>query len=188
MGDVKRALRKPDLMRVTPQMCEQAEKLCKLGLSDAELGEFFNVPEKTVARWYLDSLQFRQCVDEGRLFQNARVADAMYQRALGYDYEEEKVHIIEGAVHRVKVARHAPPDVAAQARILESRRPQDWGRKEVRELTGPAGKPLVAPTVRPEDLSKEELELFRLMLEKRIAAAGNPQQGLPAPGEKEINP
>lgn len=180
-------LRTPENQQVTKVMCEQAEKLCKLGLTDAELADFFGVTPKTIQRWYLDVLMFRQSVDEGRLFQTARVADKLYHRAMGYDYLEEKTHVIDGVVHRVTVQKHAVPDVTAQMKILESRRPQDWGKREVRELVGAGGRALEVPAVRPEDLSREELELFRLMLEKRIAAASG-REGQPAalsgpPGE-----
>jgi hypothetical protein len=152
---------------------EQVESLCRLGLTDAELADFFNTDAKTIDDWYLDDPDFRIAVIEGRTLQTARVADAMYQRAMGFSYTEEKSHVIDGDIVKVPLQKQALPDVTAQKTILAARKPDVWGAKETRTLQGPNGESINSgvPTVRVEDLSQDELELFKRMLENRLAAA-----------------
>ena len=40
-----------------PEYCEQATKLCKLGATDAELGDFFEVTEQTINNWKSNQLR-----------------------------------------------------------------------------------------------------------------------------------
>lgn len=178
----RKKLSKPaDPSVITNDMCDQVEKLCQLGMSDAELADFFSVSEKTIGDWYLDHAGFRAAVIEGRAMQTARVADAMYQRALGFSYTEEKSHVIDGEIQTVSLRKQALPDVGAQARILAAHRPDTWGNKQVNTLQGPNGESLqAAPTLRVEDMDAEMLSLLKQMLTLEEAKREDREKVIPA--------
>ena len=55
------------------------------------------------------------------------VEDALYRRAVGYNYEEKVFELIEGEVRLTKVyERHMPPDTKAIMHYLFNRKPEVW--------------------------------------------------------------
>ena len=55
------------------------------------------------------------------------VEEALYRRAVGYDYWEEVWELVEGEVILTKkYKRHLPPDVKAILHFLFNRMPNQW--------------------------------------------------------------
>lgn len=76
--------------------------------------------------------QFGKALGEGKGVSDAKVIRSLYERATGYEYEEEK-KIIEydkdGNVKPVKIEKtkkHVPPDVTAQIFWLKNRQRDRW--------------------------------------------------------------
>ena len=67
---------------------EQAFKLCLLGATDAELGRFFDVDERTINNWKESHPEFLQSLKDGKEQADARVAQSLYRKALGWEHEE----------------------------------------------------------------------------------------------------
>lgn len=126
------------------EYAEQAEKLCKLGATDAEMADFFGVAESTIYAWKLAEPEFSEAIKKGKLLADANVADRLYQRAMGYSHDAVKIAASPSGEHvAVPFTEHYPPDTTAAIFWLKNRRPDQWRDKQVQEMTGAGGAPLV---------------------------------------------
>lgn len=147
-----------------PEYCEQVEKLCKLGATDKEIADFFEVTEQTINNWKSDYPEFFESIKKGKIIADAEVANSLHKRAVGYRYDEvtyekigpgeDQIEVGEAGIESVKqdiykkkvVTKEVPPDVAAQNIWLKNRRgkvakeAQRWADKH--EITGEGGDPL----------------------------------------------
>lgn len=146
------------------EYCEQVEKLCKLGATDKEIADFFEVDESTINNWKIAHPEFLESIKKGKIIADAEVAHSLHKRAIGYQYDEvtyekigpgdDKVEVGEQGMESVKqdlykkkvVFKEVPPDVAAQNIWLKNRRnkvdkeAQRWADKH--EVSGPDGGPI----------------------------------------------
>lgn len=117
---------RPTLYR--PEYAEQAEKLCRLGATDADLADFFGVTKRTIERWRSMHQQFCRSVTIGKEDADNAVERSLYQKAVGYEQEAVKIFMPAGAAkpvyapYREKVA----PDTAAAIFWLKNRRKDAW--------------------------------------------------------------
>lgn len=131
-----------------PEYAEQAAKLCALGATDMELANFFDVDTATIYRWRNLHEEFCEAVTCGKEKADERVARSLFNRAVGYTFESEKVFQYQGEIVRAKTLEHVPPDVGAAFNWLKNRRPDEWRDKQTQEHTGPDGGALVVEIVR----------------------------------------
>lgn len=109
------------------EYAEQALKLCRLGSTDKDLADFFNVTEKTINNWKSTHPEFLQSLKEGKVLADAEVANRLYMRAIGYEHEETKLAQSEGVFTDAKtVTKHYAPDPTAAIFWLKNRRPDKW--------------------------------------------------------------
>ena len=127
---------------------EQAAKLCALGATDKELADFFGVDTRTVYRWRNEHEEFCHAVIAGKEKADARVERALYNRAVGYTFESEKVFQFQGEVIRAPVLEHVPPDPGAALNWLKNRQPEKWRDKHEIEASGTIS---LRPVVLPDD-------------------------------------
>lgn len=109
-----------------PEFVAQAKKLCKLGATDMEIAEFFGITDRTLYRWKIEYPAFCQALKVTKKEADERVKRALYQRAVGYSYNSEKVFQHQGKVIRAKTTEHVPADVAASFIWLKNRDPENW--------------------------------------------------------------
>lgn len=122
---------------------EWAEKACRLGATDAELGEFFEVCEDTINEWKKVYPEFSVSIKRGKMLADAEVADRLFKRATGYSHKAVKFATFEGMITDAKEHdKHYPPDTLACIFWLKNRRPDLWRDKVTAELTGKDGKPM----------------------------------------------
>lgn len=143
------------------EYCEQVFKLCLLGATDKEIADFFNVKESTINNWKVYHPEFLESIKKGKLNADAEVANSLYKRALGFEYDEityEKINIdVDGieeatdedikteAYKKKIVSKMIVPDVAAQNIWLKNRRgkvakqAQRWADKVETGLTDNEG-------------------------------------------------
>jgi hypothetical protein len=140
-----------------PEYCVQVEKLCKLGATDKEIADFFDIDEATVNRWKLDYPEFCESVKRGKIWADAEVAHSFHKRATGYKYDEvtyEKIGESEGmkvddegdieatkkeAYKRKVVTKEVPPDGGAALNWLKNRQKDKWRDKQEVDLRTPEG-------------------------------------------------
>ncbi len=113
-----------------PEYSEQAAKLCALGATDFELADFFGVDTRTIYRWKNTIEEFCQAVTCGKDKADERVERALFNRAVGYSFESEKVFQFQGEVVRAPIVEHIPPDPSAAKLWLTNRRPEAWREKQ----------------------------------------------------------
>ena len=124
------------------EFAPQAAKLCALGATDFELADFFGVDTRTIYRWKNTHDDFCQAVTCGKDKADERVARALYNRAVGYSFESEKVFQFQGEIIRAPTVEHVPPDPGAAKLWLTNRNPDEWRDKVTQEHTGKDGGPL----------------------------------------------
>lgn len=106
-----------------PEYIEQAQKLCKLGATDLEIADFFDVHVSTIYRWKHDHEDFCEALKTGKDACDERVVRSLYARAIGYSFDAEKIHVDkDGGVTRVPYREHVPPDATSMIFWLKNRR------------------------------------------------------------------
>src|SRR5690606_8769261 len=108
---------------------EQAYKLALLGATDADLADFFEVTKATINNWKVDYPEFFDSLKKGKQLADANVAKSLYNRALGYEIEEEKVFNDNGKALIVKAKKHYPADPTSMIYWLKNRQPKKWRDK-----------------------------------------------------------
>lgn len=77
--------------------------------------------------WYKESEKLRDACTISLDIANATVEDALFKRAVGYDYDEETWELVEGELRRTRVIRkHVPPETKAIMQWLFNRLPNRW--------------------------------------------------------------
>ena len=79
------------------------------------------------AHWLKESDDLKKALETGKEIADLSVEEALYRRAVGYDYWEEVWELVEGEVILTKkYKKHLPPDVKAILHWLWSRLPNQW--------------------------------------------------------------
>lgn len=117
-----------------PAFADQAVKLCKLGATDDEIADFFDVSVRTIYRWKHDHEEFCQALKAGKAEADERVQRSLYHNATGYAYTEQQAIKVKVEAHKevvevVDVERHKPSDTTAAIFWLKNRRSDDWRDK-----------------------------------------------------------
>jgi len=118
----------------------EAAAKCALGATNAELADFFGVAISTVKLWAVQHEEFSAALKVGKEYADQQVERSLYQRAVGYTFDSEKVMAVKGEVVRVPTREHIAPDVTAQIFWLKNRQPERW--RDRHELTGKDGGPI----------------------------------------------
>lgn len=111
----------------------QTKRLCEMGMTNREIADFFQVSVHTIHRWRANYPEFAEAFVTGKELADDRVERALYNRAIGYSYDSEKIVTISlgknagTAIERVPIVEHVPPDVKAAELWLKNRRPKEWG-------------------------------------------------------------
>lgn len=117
------------------EYCSQAEKLCKLGATDAELADFFEVNEDTINEWKKVRPEFSESIKSGKILADSNVADSLYQRALGFEHDSEEIKVMydketnDQYIERVPIKKKYPPDTTAAIYWLKNRQKDKWRDK-----------------------------------------------------------
>ncbi len=123
-----------------PEYTREALLLCKLGATDAQLADAFDVTVRTINRWKVTHEGFAEAIRKGKNPADDRVEDTLYHRAVGTEYE--KAHPIklkkitygpdgkkiqeEERIEVVMVKEVIPPDTTALIFWLKNRRKEQW--------------------------------------------------------------
>ena len=118
------------------EFSELAYNYCLLGATDAELGDFFCVDERTINNWKIDYPEFFQSIKEGKQIADAKVAQALFHRATGYSHEDVDIKVIEGNIVQTPLVKYYPPDATSAIFWLKNRQPAKWRDKQVTEHEG----------------------------------------------------
>lgn len=143
-----------------PKFVEAARVACKLGATDPDLAKMFGVAISTVRDWAVRHEEFAAVLKVGKGEPDDRVEKSLYQRAIGYSFEAEKIFLgKDGSPVRVPYIEHIPPDTTAQIFWLKNRRRDEW--RDRQEITGKDGGPIE---------TKTSFSFDELTVEQRAAA------------------
>ena len=120
------------------EYAKQAEKLCRLGATDADLADFFGVTVRTILNWQTWHEPFFRALKSGKAEADDRVERSLYLRAVGYTFDAVKIFMPAGAKAPVfaEYREHVPPDTTACIFWLKNRRREEWRDKIDHEHTG----------------------------------------------------
>jgi hypothetical protein len=119
-----------------PEFARIAKAMALLGGTDFEIAQELGVVTDTVWRWRSKHPEFSDALKEGKAAFDDRIERSLAMRAAGYSYHSEKIVSFEGAVVRVPIVEHVPPDVGAIKLWLNNRRPGEWRDKQEVALSG----------------------------------------------------
>lgn len=122
-----------------PDFVGQAEKLCKLGATDQEIADFFEVDVRTLYRWKGEYEEFCQALKSGKTEADNRVERSLFARANGYEHDEVDIRVVGGGIVQTPIRKYYPPDTTAAIFWLKNRKPEEWRESKAVELTGKDG-------------------------------------------------
>lgn len=108
----------------------QAEKFCKLGATDKDLADLFDVTETTINNWKIDFPAFFESIKKGKAIADAEVAEKLFQRATGYSHPDVDIKAFEGQIIVTDIVKHYPPDTTAAIFWLKNRKSSQWRDKQ----------------------------------------------------------
>ena len=112
------------------QYAVQAEKLCLLGATDIQLADFFGVSEQTINAWKHAQPEFLEALKDGKEKSDNAVVRSLYRKAIGYEYESEKVFCTDGQIVRAPIREFVPPSDTAMIFWLKNRQKDKWRDKQ----------------------------------------------------------
>jgi len=102
-----------------PHMAEEAQELVgKLGARQCDLAEYFEVDESTVDNWMRIHPDFKRAVKRGRLEAGLKMAQALFQKGLGYSHPDVHITSHQGNIQVTPIMKHYPPDTQAAVKYL----------------------------------------------------------------------
>ena len=111
-----------------PELCAEAEQMAMLGLPDKDIGLLLGVCADTMTDWKESHPDFSEAILRGRASGHKSVTKAMFDRACGYEYEEEVVSINKktGEIYKETVTKRLPPDPTCIQYYLSNRHKDSW--------------------------------------------------------------
>lgn len=116
--------------KYNPKYAAIAKQLCLLGATNENLAKSFEVDPSTIATWMNKNPAFRNAIKAGRENADAQVADALFNRALGYKHKATKLQLDRNGKWQTKdYIEVYPPDATSALFWLKNRQPDKWREK-----------------------------------------------------------
>ena len=109
------------------------------GATDEELSRKMGINPATLYVWKSKYPEISEALKRGKEVIDIQVENALLKRALGYDYQEERVEeSVEDGVKTIRTTKHIPPDTTAGIFWLKNRNPDKWRQNPQPEADGAA--------------------------------------------------
>jgi hypothetical protein len=150
--------------------CKQAKALSRLGATEFELAQFFELATSTITLWMQQHPKFSAAIKLGKAPSDKRTERSLFHRANGYNFESEELFLVDEVIEtpaptekdskaviitrtkkvlRVPIVKHVPPDPTSIIFWLKNRRKDRWRDFKATELSTPLGRPLEMAQVPP---------------------------------------
>ena len=96
-----------------------------LGATEIQLADFFDVNESTIWRWKQTYPDFCNAIKVGKEIADQNVERSLYRKAMGYEFESEKIFCQDGAIVRASTREFVPPSDTAMIFWLKNRKPNE---------------------------------------------------------------
>ena len=116
--------------KLTELIKRQAEKLARLGLTDAEMADVWEVTEATITNWKSKSPEFFVPLKAGKAIADSKVERRLFERACGYSHPEDKIFCHQGKTTVIHTTKHYPPDTTACIFWLKNRQRENWRERQ----------------------------------------------------------
>jgi hypothetical protein len=136
------------------EFAEQAAKLTKLGATDMEMADFFEVSVRTLYAWKNAHPKFLQALKVGKEEADNRVKRSLFQRAVGFEHDSVKIFCQEGQVIEAPYREYIPPDTTAGIFWLKNRLPDEFRDKSELAITDNLSERLKEAQKRIDEQSK----------------------------------
>lgn len=121
-----------------PRFNKTVRSLALLGATDVEMAEALGIATSTFYLWKQTFPAFSEALKQGKDEADARVAQSLYHRAIGYSHPAVKIITVprggnQGSdIEQVEYTERYPPDTTAAIFWLKNRRKNEWrDRSEV---------------------------------------------------------
>ena len=136
--------------KLTTATAHTAEVLARLGFKDEKLAAAIGISRSTLHEWRKANPDFADTLNAAKTSADARVMDALYQRATGYEAPD---------------GTHIPPHPTAIIFYLKNRRPAEWRDVTRSEISGPDGAPIQAAAPMIQLSQEQDDALARVITE-----------------------
>lgn len=137
---------------LTADALEVLKGWARSGLTDEQIAENCGIAVRTLYEWKSRYPQIMQALKKGKAWADTEVENALFRRAIGYEYDEVTY---EDGVETKRVRKRVGGDVTAQIFWLKNRRPDLWrDRRDERPADDGDGKEtgvIMIPEVLPDD-------------------------------------
>jgi hypothetical protein len=104
-----------------PDHLDHVKAIAMRGLSDDEMAPMLGISPTLLESWKAYYPSFAVAIDEGRTFADAQVIQALYNNAVGFEYETDEVVRTRRGADVVTVKKRALPETQAQKFWLANR-------------------------------------------------------------------
>lgn len=115
------------------RILETIRSTLALGASTQEVSRVLGIGHTTFNRWSERHPEVEQAIIDGQTEADAKVSKALFSRAVGYTYSEQRPMQIEGELVVADYEKHMAPDVNAGIFWLTNRRSDVW--QDVRRVS-----------------------------------------------------
>lgn len=134
LGDLSQVYESAGLGKYRIEFCRVAHSIALLGGTPETLAKSLGVSEQTVRNWLDTYPEFNIAWVGGKDFADAKVAEALFKRAVGFKEVVEDFKTEKGELVPIEKTIVFAPDVQAQQFWLKNRQPHNWKDKvEVQE-------------------------------------------------------
>jgi len=112
----------------------QIEKWYQDGLTDKDVAHNLRISHTTLNKWKKENVAFLASLKRGKSLADERVVNALYQRAIGYEKEEDVIFQYQGKPVVVRTIKYHPPDATSMIFWLKNRQPDKWRDKQEIEM------------------------------------------------------
>lgn len=125
-----------------PDHLDQVRAIAMRGVDEEQLSELFDIHPRQLKEWKEQFPAFKDALEAGYTDADAAVLSAVYQSAVGYTHDEEKIFQWDGEIIRTDTIKHYKPDINAAKLWLTNRQRPYWADRKETKHSGDADAPI----------------------------------------------
>lgn len=125
-----------------PEHLDQVRAIAMRGMTEDQMSQIFDISREQMGVWKRQYPEFKKAIEDGYTDADAAVLSAVYQSAVGYTHDEEKIFQWDGEIIRADTIKHYKPDMAAAKLWLTNRQRKHWADRKETEVSGKADAPI----------------------------------------------
>ena len=125
-----------------PDHLDQVRAIAMRGVTEDQMCEIFDISPRQMGKWKSQYPLFKEALESGYTDADAAVLAALYQTAIGYTHDEEKIFQWDGEIIRAETIKHYKPDVQAIKLWMTNRQREHWADRKETEHSGKADAPI----------------------------------------------